>query len=72
MSLPPLGVKAGALAACVVKVAFLDIACRFAGVNEGDSTLSDFLWLELRLAMVCTHPALLELSLGILDVLGVC
>lgn len=34
----PLGVNAGALAACVEKVGFLPADCRFAGVKEGDST----------------------------------
>jgi hypothetical protein len=42
----PFGVKAGALAACEVRLAFFDGGCIFAGVNDGDSTLSDFLELS--------------------------
>lgn len=39
----PRGVKAGALAACVVKDGFLPLLGTFAGVNEGDSTFRAFL-----------------------------
>lgn len=48
MNLPsrPLGVKAGALAACVGSVAFLVVGWIFEGVNDGDSTFNDFLELE--------------------------
>jgi hypothetical protein len=41
----PRGVKAGALAACEEKVAFL--LPTLAGVKDGDSTLSAFLDLDL-------------------------
>jgi hypothetical protein len=43
----PLGVKAGAVAADVERVAFLGpVGMLAAGVNDGDSTLKDFLELE--------------------------
>lgn len=40
--------KAGALAAWEDNVAFLAAGCRFAGVNDGDSTFKDFLELDTR------------------------
>jgi hypothetical protein len=42
----PRGVNAGALAAFEVKVAFLPVAWRPAGVKDGDSTLRVFFELE--------------------------
>lgn len=52
-SLPkPRGVKAGALAACEEKVGFL-LNCKFAGVNEGDSTFNDFLDLKIMRLAIC-------------------
>jgi hypothetical protein len=45
-------VKAGALAACEEKVGFL-LNCKFAGVNEGDSTFNDFFDLVIIMLAIC-------------------